>query len=251
MRLDGPALALLLLALPLLGQQAPPASGPPTLRDADFELTFTPPAGMLPVAHDEAAQVFGSTPEQFNVTRPDPMPENAIFRHAYLWSDLTGRDRSARLLVEENPRGLPFTKAEIFKQFVETQVGLKVDSQEGLSVGQGYLVGMLAEGTRERSDGTVMRAMVAYFPSPPNTYAQVYFQALATDWDVMRPDFLESLKTLEMPQELSRTRPAAPKGESDLPTDYEEPWDTLQVTGSLALAAVLLLGLFLGGRGGA
>ena len=241
MRPFGPALVLLLLVCSTFGQQ---------LQDPDFELTITPPPGMALVEHDVAAGVFGQDPATFN--RPRSESTEGSLNHNFLWDDQTGRDRQMRLLVEETPLGQPFTKGDAFKQFAETQIGLTVENQQALSASQGYLVGMLVEGTRQRPDGSKVNGMLAFFPNPPNTYAQIYFQALTTDWEVMKPDFMASLKSLRMPQQLQRAeRPVRTMGVDELPTDYVETWDSLEVAGSLALAVVLLMSLFFSGRAGA
>lgn len=246
MRLLGTALALLSLLVPAGGQQ--------DFSDPDFDLRMTVPVGMAETPREHAAAAFGSDLETFNTPRAEKK-EGAPLTHRFLWHDLTGRERSMRLIVEENPNGPPFGSSADVKKFAEDSTGFVIDHEEPLKIADGYRVGVLVEGQRERaSDGALMRGLVAYFPAPPKRYVMVICQALSTDWDLMRPDFMAGLASLDFPQELAppdKARAASKAGGGGgaaAPRGETERWDSLHVAGSLALSVVLLLSLFLGGH---
>jgi hypothetical protein len=242
-------LIALLLAAPALNAQE-------TFSDPDFEYSMSLPAGMVLTTPEEQAAASGQPVESFvNVPRSES-PDGEV-SHVYRWRDASERDRNISLLIEDGP--FPFSAPEQFKEAVELRMQVAVDQEQSLAPPE-FKYGMRIEGLRTRSDGAIIRQTDVFLPisGDPPRYALLRMDCLDVDWSLMWPDFLSTLKSIDMPQPTvgaarppptaGRRRRGADVSGSATGDDQQEDWDTLEVTGSLILSALLLMGLFLGGR---
>ena len=254
--------AFLSLVTPLLASavlaSAALAQDPESFTDPDFDFSFDVPSGMVKATAEEQALASGQPLETFaNPRREDT--ETGEVSHLFVWRDTTGRDRLLELLIADGP--LPFTSPEQFESAVSHR-GVEVDLREPMQPPE-FRPGMRLEGERQRPDGALLRQLNVYYPmqQDPPRWAVVRMECLNGDWDLMLPTFMDVLRSVKYPLP-ERTAGAgggrggrggggrggqqgAAAAANSAPA---ERWDTLEVTGSLALAAALLIGMFLGGR---
>jgi len=227
-------------------------------RDADFEFSLHVPEGMVLATPEELSIVSGKPAESFvNVPRAETATGQAI--HTWILRDGTDRDREVSLHIADG--ALPFGSKEQFESAVGDKMGVKIDVREPMRPPE-YPPGMRLEGERTRSDGQVLRQTDVYLPlgDTPPKYAVVRAQCLAADWTLFWPGFDAMLKSIDYPKPKGAGAGAAGPGggqgkpgkhragAGDRAPEPAESWNSLQVTGSLALAGVLLMGLFVRGR---
>jgi hypothetical protein len=221
--------------------------------DVDFDFSFDVPAGMVKATAEQQAAASGQPLETFANT-PRAETETGQTSHLHVWRDVTGRDRLLELLIADGD--LPFTSPEQFESAV-AQKGVEVEKRVPLQKPE-FRPGMSMEGPRTRPDGALLRQLSVYYPMPGASprWAVLRMECLEGDWNLMEPAFMDVLRSVNYPLP---ERPAgagggrAPGGRGRTPpagaaAPVEERWDSLEVTGSLVLAAVLLIGMFLGGR---
>jgi hypothetical protein len=237
--------AILLLAL-----LAPSVLAQESFSDADYEFSMQIPPGMALTTAEEMAAVTGQPVESFQiVSRADSETGKVV--HQYHWRDATGRGRDIDLkLIDDN---FPFGSPDQFEQAIREQAGVDVDTRISLGEPEYNQPGSRMEGTRTNSMGLLLRQMDAVFPikfDPPR-YALIRMHCLEGDWKLFVDEFEAVLKSVKS------AAPKPPSGAGGGPQGRrkgkaeqgsEERWDTLEVTGSLALAAMLLMTLFVGGR---
>jgi hypothetical protein len=229
-----------------------------TFSDPDFEYSMSVPEGMVLATPEEQAAALGQPVEAFKNMPRAESPDGNV-NHVFRWRDITGRDRRISLFINDGP--FPFSAPEQFNEAVTTTMQIAVDTEERLTPPD-YKVGMRVEGTRTRSDGAVIRQTDVFLPisGDPPRYALLRMECLDVDWSLMWPDFEGTLKSVDIPQPTAgggaaprpggRRRRGGDATAADGPVVKTEDWDTLEVTGSLVLAVVLLMGLFMGGTGG-
>lgn len=235
------------------------SSAQETFSDPDFGYTMTVPSGMVLITAEERAAVSGQPVENFLITPRAESPSGEV-THIYLWRDTTGRDRQINLVITDGP--FPFSAPDHFKEAVTKEMKVEVDGEQSLTPPE-FKIGMRVEGTRTRtSDGAIIRQTDAFLPisGDPSRYAMLRMECLDGDWSLMWPDFLATLRSVDIPQPTQgaaggpprgggrRRRGADGAGGAAGPEAQSEDWDTLEVTGSLVLSVLLLMGLFMGGR---
>ena len=241
-----------LLATLLLGPALTALPAQEAFKDPDFDFTMTLPAGMTLLAPEQLAAARGMSVEELNTSRADSEDGKAF--HTYVWLDGTSRDREVHLYVADGD--LPFGHPDQFQSAV-TSGGVEVDDTQMLEPPD-FPPGMRTEGVRTKSNGSVVRQTDVFLPMgrDPGKYATLRALCLEGDWDLMWPDFEAMIRSVRYPQPRQagggggrggRRGGGGGGGRAGGATE-EESWDELEVTGSLALAAVLLMGLFVGGR---
>ncbi len=231
------------------------ATGQDSFRDADFEFSMAIPSGMVVATPEELSLASGRPAQEFGNT-PRAETGNGQAVHTWVLRDTTGREREVNIHIADG--ALPFGSPEQFESAVGGKMGVTIDVREPLRPPE-YPAGMRLEGERSRADGELLRQTDAYLPmgnSPPR-YAIVRAHCLAGDWPLLWPEFDTMLRSIEYPQakegargtgggqgKPGKRRAGAP-GQEFVP---DESWESLQVTGSLALAGMLIMGLFVGGR---
>lgn len=255
------ALATLLLLL-----TAPAALSQSLFTDEAFGFSFEVPADMQ-LLEDSELRGFLNMPADVPLN-PD-RPEGGKVRHDFMWKDATGRSREVKLLLQDF--ALPFTRQDEFVDAIRQESGkggdVEIRDQRALEP-PAYKGGLMVEVERQRSDGTAVRMMYGYFPMGPERFALIYFQGLPADWQSLRKAYQNALASVDfsnqrsgaaMPQQAGRAGgPGGPQqgkrgagGANNAaagPPVQAEDWSTLEVTGSLVLAVVLLAGLFVGGK---
>ncbi len=246
-------LLFLLLAAPSLKAQE-------TFTDPDFGFSMTPPPGMVSTTPEELVAASGRAIEEFQITSRADSPDGNV-SHEFRWRDTTGRDRNMALLIQDGP--YPFTSPDQFKEAVNVRMGVEVDNEQSLTPPD-YKYGMRVEGIRTRSDGATIRQTDVFFPVAGDSprFAVLRIDCLDGDWNFLWPEFDATLRSVEVPQPSTQAGGAprqaggrrrggsgnAGGGAAGAGGEAVESWDSLEVTGSLVLAALLLLGLFMGGR---
>jgi hypothetical protein len=234
----------------------PTLSAQETFTDPDFEFSMSVPSGMVLTTAEEQAAASGQPVENY-LNAPRAEHTDGTFRHVYRWRDATERDRNISVYMEDGP--FPFSSVDKFKEAINVTMNIVVDGDQMLSPPD-FKHGMRVEGTRMRSDGAALRQTDIFLPisGDPSRYVLLRMDCLDGDWSLMWPDFLATLQSVDMPQPTAgsggsprggnRRRRGADAGGSGGPDVVTEDWDTLEVTGSLVLAVLLLMGLFMGGR---
>jgi len=226
--------------------------------DPDFEYSMTVPNGMVLTTPEEQAGAIGRPIEDF-MNNPRSEHQDGGFKHEHRWRDATGRDRNISLFLMDGP--YPFSSADKFKEAVTVTMNIAVDQEQNLTPPD-FKYGMRVEGVRMRSDGAAIRQTDIFLPisTEPPQYALLRMDALDGDWALVWPEFLAALQSVEIPQPSSGGG-GAPRSSSgrrrqspnatNPSGDSKENWATLDVTGSLVLSVLLLMGLFMGGRNAA
>ena len=256
-------LAMLLAAL----WPATAVTAQETFRDADFDFSFEVPEGLELIGEADARRVFALPDDQpYNAARQGTPGER--LSHQFHWRDSSGHGRSARLLIQDLP--LPFTRPDEFADYLRTTAGegetVEIVEQKSLEPPT-HKAGLMAEVTRSREGGGAVNLIYAYYPMGRERFALLFLQGLPADWKKLRKTYGATLATVAFVGEQGgaaggsgapgqgrapsgpntaadrRGKPAA--GGAAAPEEY---WSSLEVTGSLVLAVVLLAGLFVGGR---
>ena len=223
--------------------------------DPDFEYSMSIPKGMILTTAEEQARASGRPIEDF-INNPRSEAQEDNFKHEHRWRDATGRDRNISLFLMDGP--YPFSSADKFKEAVTVTMGITVDQEQNLTPPD-FKYGMRVEGMRMRSDGAAIRQTDVFLPisTEPPQYAILRMSALDGDWVYVWPELLATLQSVEMPQPTSGggggTRNSSGRrrqggNATNSSGNSEENWATLDVTGSLVLSVLLLMGLFMGGR---
>jgi hypothetical protein len=210
--------------------------------DPDFEFRASLPVGMRAATEAERAALLKLSPDAArNLPRGDAA--GAPISHSYIWVDeSTPYNRQIGLGLYD---GLPPFRNPTELKASQVKSGLTVEVEKLLAqpTNAAYL-----EGTFLREvDQVPLRRILIYVPDfGGKRYAVMTLQAFAADWEIVRPEFdavVESMKMKLTPQVVTGAKRApAPKRAS------ENPWATLEVTGSLLLAAVVVGSLVLGRR---
>jgi len=248
---------LLLLAL-----LAPVSTAQETFLDADFTFTFSVPEGLVQLEEQELRDFLKIPPEiAYNAPLTDDKSKDAV--HNYFWKDPTGRSREISLLIGFSPLGLPWVDPDEYAESVENSAQMVIDAREPLKAPH---PGIQVEGSAERPDGVKIKRIIAYFTLGRNEYAIMSLSARASDWTELRGEFIAAVDTVRfpLPEESQGRQPgksagapgprqpggqesragAAETGESST----KKNWSSLEVTGSLVLAVVLMMGLVVGGK---
>ena len=223
--------------------------------DPDFEYSMTLPNGMLLTTAEEQAKASGRPIEDF-MNNPRSETPDGDLKHEHRWRDATGRERNISLLLMDGP--YPFSSVDKFKEAVTVTMGIYVDQEQNLTPPD-FKYGMRVEGVRIRPDGAAIRQTDIFLPisTEPPQYALLRMEALDGDWAFVWPELLATLQSVEIPQPTSGsgggTRNSSGRRRQGANTQNasgtsEENWATLDVTGSLVLSVLLLMGLFMGGR---
>lgn len=217
--------------------------------DPDFGITMQIPDGMRRANVEELSRLMRVTPEQAaNVPRAEA--DGKPVHHSFVWLDASSpynRQISIALGDGEPPFKSPKQLAE-----AQTVSGLTIEKEEIMPPPVNAL---RLEGTFLREpDQVPMRRLIVYAPDfAGQRFGILIFQAFAGDWPIVMQDFEKAVQSLRF----VRTTPpptgqAAPAGRPDAPAAPVDSgdWGSLQVLGSLALAALMLGSLMLGGRSG-
>jgi hypothetical protein len=260
------ALALLCLAAPLIGAQE-------TFVDEDFAFSFDVPPGMAQVSDADLKAARGMPPDApFNVPAADT-PDGKTM-HMWVWADEEARGREVRLVLHDYP--LPFTKQEEFADatlnLMKSQGSVDIIDQTALQPPE-YKGGLLLEVRITQEDGKEFGNLSAYFIMGAERYGLLSFRAYRENWAAEKDKIMEAFRTVEFtgaaagqgqPPPGGMNRPSAPggpraggarpggpggrPGAQGQPAAASESWSTLEVAGSIVLALLLLMGLFMGGR---
>jgi len=259
-------IAVLLLALPVVAQD--------TFHDADFEFSITPPAGMQLVSPEDLAAMFRRPVEQFTSVPRAESPDGVAL-HESKWRDTTGHSREMTLTLKDRVEGEEPIMANLdaWAAATEAAFGVTIEPDDRELIRRGPLViGFRVTANRVRADGAQLRHTFCYLPLLVNhpterdRTAIVQLQALEADWDDYAPDFDAVIESIEFPLPRVGGGPAAAGGvipgapaaggggggggrAGGARRAKGEGWGSLQVTGSLLLALVLLGSLFVGGAG--
>lgn len=253
------ALATLLLAALA---SAPAAQGTP-FSDPDFGFSMLLPPGLQPADEAGRAKVLGDPELARNLSRAESGGQP--LRHYHFWSDAsTPYNRQAAIYLLDVP---PPFKPDDFAASLERE-GLQLVGQENLKSVTGWLV----EGTFLRpSDQVRLHKYALYLPDLfGKRHGLVTLQAFDSDWNIVKAEFRAALESVRMeraapPPEVMQQmqqqgagggpgkpgpRPGGGAGHAAGAT--AEPagdWGSLEVAGSLVLAALALAHLLLSGRG--
>lgn len=234
-------LSIALLPLLLLAQPAAEK-----FTDKDFALSFEVPDGMVLLSPQEAAEVTGEPAEIYEIVRRADSEEGKVV-HTYLWMDPNNL-REMKLTMQDNSP--PFLRPEFFADVMAEQFALTIERNEGLEPPLGP--GIRLEGTRLRTqDQAEVRTNIIYLPSPTR-FVLFYVSGPEETWSDFAPQFDALLDSMSFrrPAGGAGGGPAARAG-MGAKAQPRERWDTLEVTGSLIVAAILVMSLFFGGRAAA
>jgi len=223
-------------------------------QDPDFGASMTLPVGMREVTAEERARQAGTSVEE---VRNIPRGESSTGKvtHVYIWIDeATPYNRQISLHLYDAPP--PYRTPEQLKTAHE-QEGMVIDFEEMVPP---PLNGVRIEGTFLRQpDNVPMRRSVVYVPDlVRERFALLSIQAFAGDWDIVKPELLKVVQSLNLEgirMGVGSTR--GPPGAAGMPAglanstgtpEAASDWGSLEVAGSLLLAAILLGSLILGGR---
>jgi len=248
--------ALLCLALltPLLVAQT-------TFEDPAFGFHLEVPEGLVQVEEADLRAFLG-LPDEVDLDGPaDPERPDSLM-HQFLWRDAQGMGREMKLVLAKDPRGLPFTDPADFVKVVTSEMGLTVDKQDQVNQ---PLPRFMVEGTRTRAaDGAVMRMREAYLILGKGSFGILYVQGLEADWPALDAPFQAVFDTLRYPPPkmeggqrggaagggaMGPGQPAGLAASGTAAASASESWGSLEVTGSLVLAVLLLMSLAVGGKG--
>jgi len=211
--------------------------------DKDFALSFDVPDGMVLLSPEEASEVTGEPVELYQVVRRADSEEGKVV-HTYLWMDPDNL-REMKLTLQDNSP--PFLRPEFFTDVMAEQFALTIERNENIDPPLGP--GIRLEGTRLRTQDQVdVRTNIIYLPSP-NRFALLYASGPEDTWSAFAPQFdslLDSMTFRRPPPGAGGA--AAARAGMGARAQPRERWDTLEVTGSLIVAAILVMSLFFGGR---
>lgn len=246
--------ALLCLALltPLLAAQT-------TFQDPAFSFSVEVPEGLVQVEEDALREFLGMAEGVDLDGEPNPDTPDELM-HQYLWRDGQGRSREMKLVLQKTPLGLPFTNPEDFAKVVTVEMGVTVDKRSQVDQ---PLPRIIVEGTRTRSsDGAVLRMRQAYLILGQSSFGILSLQGLEADWDALDAPYQRVFESLQYPPPKmggggrkgapGATGPAQPGTATDpdqgRSASSTESWGTLEVTGSLVLAVLLVMSLLFAGK---
>lgn len=251
------ALPVLLLAL----LAAVPAAQVSEFSDPDFGFTMQVPAGLQAMDETARARVLGSPEAARNAPRAEA--DGQPVRHAWFWFDTsTPYNRQLAIYLTDGP---PPGKPDEFGQLLVKE-GLTLVAEEPLKAAGGWLV----EGTFVREpDKLPLRKYALYVPDLfGNRHAVVTLQAFDADWKIVQAELRAAAESVRMertpppPEVLEQMRQRGGEGDPGKPgprpagpgapaTPKQDPgdWGSLEVVGSLVLAAAALAHLLLAGRG--
>jgi len=241
-------LCLTLLATVLHAQES--------FHDVDFDFSFSPPEGLVPLDEQEL-RGFMKIPDDFELNAPLTEDMTTDLVHKFYWRDGTDLGREIRLDIGYSPRGLPFIRPEDFADAVVAEGDLTIETKEPLKPPH---PGFTLTGTAMRPDDVELRRLVAYFILGKNSYAFLTLTSPSSRWDENFGAFSAALDSVTFPPPSDVTGSAGGGGATNRSKPLEgsqaapgsaeaaEKWGSLEVTGSLVLAMVLLMGLFAGGK---
>lgn len=265
-------------------EPAPDAAGPAVRFAADdfgFGLEVPPGLALLPDA--ELRRAVGLPPDApLNVPREQSADGKAI--HQYVWIDPRDKDHVLRLQLQDSL--LPFGRPDEFSDFLRTQLAplgpVEVREQKTVEPPVYRRHAFTADVLRTLPDGGTLRMLCVYFPMAKERFGVCYLQSRTERWADLRKGFQAAMASVTFPMDPSnpilarqdkgvhgprppgegppaaapqpggagrgpaapggagRTAPAAPAS--------NQTWASLEVTGSLVLALLLLLSLVAGGR---
>ncbi len=224
--------------------------------DADFEFSFAPPEGLVALDEQQLRSFMG-LPDEYELNAPlaEDMPVDLV--HKYYWRDTAGLGREIRLDIGYSPKGLPFVRPEDFADAMVAEGELTIETREPLKP---PTPGFTLTGTASRPDGVELRRLVAYFILGKNRYAFLTLTSPTSRWDANFGALSAALASVTFPPPNDVTGGAAGPGAPGTPKPLEgsqaapsaagvpDDWSSLEVTGSLVLAVVLMMGLFAGGK---
>jgi hypothetical protein len=247
--LGGSLVRVQLCSILIAALWAPTLAAQQVFTDPDFGITMQIPSGMRQATAEELARLLRVSPEEAaNVPRAEA--DGQPVHHSYVWLDETtpyNRQISIALGDGEPPFKTP-------KQLTEAQTiaGLTLEKEEIMPPPVNAL---RMEGTFLREpDQVPMRRLILYAPDfAGQRFGIVTMQAFAGDWPIVIGEFDAAIQSLRFVRTTPPpTAPTAATGRTDAPASPVDSgdWGSLEVLGSLALAAVLLGSLMLGGRSG-
>ncbi len=212
--------------------------------DRDFSFRFNPPADMREVSKQEKVQSLGF--EAANVENPPrPDSETVTVAHHHLWLEQPGMDVYRRQIDLRLVDEIPFGGPEDLRAWL-TASGLEITSEQKLSL---PLLGLMVEGTFARPDGVTMRQQVIFL-SRLGRYAVLTLQAYDSDFEIVRAEFQDVIESIRFSEALNKQPERLADSLRQRGVGAErQGWGDLQVAGSLALAAALILAMVLGGKG--
>jgi hypothetical protein len=245
-----------LLCLALL---APLLTAQESFLDADFTFTFSVPEGLVQLDEQEL-RTFLNIPAEIAYNAPLTDDKTIDVVHNYFWRDPTGMGREISLLIGFSPMGLPWVNPDEYAESVEDSAQMVIDAREPLKAPH---PGIQVEGSAERPDGLKMKRIIAYFTMSRNEYAIMSLSARESDWNTIRAELIAAVDTVRFPEPEgppvgqggmgggATPQPGgAPRGNPGQAAQAgtDEKWSSLEVTGSLVLAVILMMGLFAGGK---
>jgi hypothetical protein len=192
-----------MLAL-LLAASAPLAAAQEAFSDADFGFSIKLPAGLKEA--DDAARVALLGSEAAATNTPRAEAGSAAVQHHYFWTDDNSPyNRQVSIFLID---GTPPWKPDDFPTEIG-KTGLTVEMHESMKP---PVAGFRVEGTFLREqDKAQIRKTVLYLPDPLGKhYGLVTLQANASDWNIVKDEFLTALASVRM----ARTAPSKEGGES-------------------------------------
>jgi len=242
-------LCLTLLATVLNAQES--------FTDADFEFSFNPPEGLVALEEAELRSFMG-LPDAYALNAPLTEDMAVDLVHKYYWRDTAGLGREIRLDIGYSPKGLPFVRPEDFADAMSAEGDLTIETKEPLKPPH---PGFTLTGTALRPDGVELRRLVAYFILGKDRYAFLTLTSPSSRWDSNLGALSAALDSVAFPPPSEGPggaagaagpgAPKAPQGSQAAPGasgTADDDWSSLEVTGSLVLAVVLMMGLFAGGK---
>ncbi len=241
MRLLASTLLTSALALPASAQIS-------EFTDPDFGFRMQLPAGMSEVPAADRAKLLDLELDQVaNLARGEVGDQP--LRHNFIWLDAaTPYNRQITVLLQDGP---PPFRSPAEARTALGGGGMTIDKEAVLPP---PVDGLRVDGSFTRPDGVKLRKVSAYLPDfVANRWALVSIQAFDGDFAIVAPEveaFVSSLRFQrqrpEAPAAVARG-PIRPGGKNAAPPPAAD-WGSLRVGGSLALAALLLGHLLLGGR---
>lgn len=224
--------------------------------DEDFVFTVGLPEGMVAL-NEQELRGFLQIPDEYEINPPLTDDVTTDLVHSYYWRDTAGKNREISLVVAYSPRGLPWVRPEDFEEAMIGNGQLTIDRKEPLKPPH---PGFMLEGTSPRPDGVVLHRLIAYFTLGQNKYAILNLSSLDSRWAEVQGELAGAIDSVRFPMpegapggKAAGNNPAgprAPQGSQASPDSSgpRENWSSLEVTGSLVLAMLLMMGLFAGGK---
>jgi hypothetical protein len=230
----------ILLAALLLTSLAPAQED---FKDSAYKFSLQIPAGMQMLT-DEGRALRLDIPLEQAVNKPRQGSETLRLEHHHVWIEaddeqLYNREIDLRLVDQ-----IPFQGPDHFVEWLEEQ-GIEVLGREKI----GYPVGpaLLIDGVFTGPDGLRSRQYVL-FVARLQRWAMLILRANEGDFAIVEPEFRAVIQSIEFRQPLAPKPPSVfdePQGGAGL---LSASWASLEVAGSLVLAAILILMMVLGGR---